>query len=97
MPGDGDSREAILRRLRRVEGQVRGIIRMMEEGKGCEEVLIQVAAVRSAMDRIGIHVITRRMKELLKDNLPDMPDDAVTEAVDIFLRYSSRIGPVVPD
>ncbi|WP_350340654.1 metal-sensitive transcriptional regulator, partial [Candidatus Solincola tengchongensis] len=48
MTADEDSRRAVLRRLRRIEGQVRGIIRMVEEGKDCHEVLNQVAAVRSA-------------------------------------------------
>ena len=44
MSVNDESKEAILRRLNRVEGQVRGIIRMVEEGKDCEDVLTQVAA-----------------------------------------------------
>ncbi|MEJ5187564.1 MAG: metal-sensitive transcriptional regulator, partial [Candidatus Geothermincolales bacterium] len=70
MPKSDDTKEAILRRLRRVEGQVRGVIRMVEEGKDCEEVLTQVAAARSAMDRVGIQIITHRMRECLKENPP---------------------------
>ena len=90
MSGNDDSKEAILRRLRRVEGQVRGIIRMVEEDNGCEDILTQVAAARSAMDRVGIHILTRRMRECLRDN-PTTPEDAVAEAIDIFLRFSSSI------
>jgi DNA-binding FrmR family transcriptional regulator len=97
MSGNDDTREAILRRLHRVEGQVRGIIRMVEEEKGCEEVLTQVAAARSAMDHVGIHIITHRMKECLKDNPPDSPEEAIGEAINIFQRFSSSIGPVPPD
>ena len=97
MPGNDDSREAILRRLHRAEGQVRGIIRMVEEGKSCEDVLTQVAAARSAMDRIGIHIITHRMRECLRDNPPDSPEEAIAEAIDIFIRFSSSIGPVSSD
>jgi len=97
MPGSDDTREAILRRLNRVEGQVRGIIRMVEDDKGCEDVLTQVAAVRSAMDRIGIHIITNRMKECLAKNPSHSPEEAIAEAIDIFLRFSSRIGPVPPE
>lgn len=97
MTANNDEREAILRRLRRVEGQVRGVIRMVEEEKDCEEVLTQVAAARSAMDRIGIHIITHRMRECLEENKQLSPDDSIAEAIDIFLRFSSRIGPVTPD
>lgn len=97
MSGNDDSREAILHRLNRVEGQIRGIIRMVEEGKDCEDVLTQVAAARSAMNRIGIQIITRRMQECFKENPPASPQEAIEEAIDIFLRFSSSIGPVAPD
>ena len=92
-----DSMEAILRRLHRVEGQIRGIIRMIQEEKNCEDVLTQVAAARSAMDRIGIHIITHRMRECLKDKPINSTEDAIGEAIDVFLRFSSSIGPVSPE
>ena len=97
MPDIEEAREAILRRLRRVEGQVRGVIRMVEEGKGCEEVLTQVAAARSAMDRVGIEIISHRMRECLREHPPENVEDAVSEAIDIFRRFSSSLGPVPPD
>jgi DNA-binding FrmR family transcriptional regulator len=97
MHAGDDTREAILRRLNRVEGQVRGIIHMVEDEKGCEDVLTQVAAVRSAMDRVGIHIITHRMRECLEKDASASPQDAIAEAIDIFLRFSSRIGPVTPE
>jgi len=44
-------------RLKRIEGQVRGVLRMMEEGKDCREVITQLTASRSALDRtIGLVV-----------------------------------------
>ncbi len=91
MPTDEDSKKAILRRLHRIEGQVRGIIRMVEEGKSCEEVLTQVAAVRSAMEKVGAHIITSRMKECLHGVSPDSFDEAVGEAIDTFLRFTNSI------
>jgi DNA-binding FrmR family transcriptional regulator len=97
MPGSDDTKEALLNRLNRVEGQVRGIIRMVEDEKGCEDVLTQVAAARSAMDRIGIHIITNRMRECLENKPSVSPQDAIAEAIDIFIRFSSRIGPVAPE
>jgi DNA-binding FrmR family transcriptional regulator len=97
MTAKDDSPEAILRRLHRVEGQIRGIIRMIQENKDCEDVLTQVAAARSAMDRVGLHVITHRMKECLKDKKFESPEDAIGEAINVFMRFSSSMGPVGPE
>jgi DNA-binding FrmR family transcriptional regulator len=97
MPGKNDDKDAVLRRLHRVEGQVRGIIRMVEEDKGCEDVLTQVAAARSALDRVGIHILTHRMRECLAENPYDSPEDAIDDTIEVFLRFSSSIGPVSPE
>ncbi|MCW2928348.1 MAG: hypothetical protein JWM86_2316 [Thermoleophilia bacterium] len=48
---------ALLRRLRRVEGQVRGIAKMVEEDRYCLDVLTQLAAVRAAIDKVGLEVV----------------------------------------
>ena len=45
--------EDIGTRLRRIEGQVRGIQKMLDEGRECEEMLTQTMAVRSAIDQVG--------------------------------------------
>ncbi|MDY6794895.1 MAG: metal-sensitive transcriptional regulator [Actinomycetota bacterium] len=97
MSDKDDNKEAVLRRLRRVEGQVRGVIRMVEEDKGCEDILTQVAAARSAMDRVGIHLLTHRMRECLEVRSNQPNQDAIGEIIDIFLRFSSSIGPVAPE
>jgi DNA-binding FrmR family transcriptional regulator len=97
MSARDDSMEAIVRRLNRIEGQIRGILRMIEENKDCEEILTQVAAARSALDRVGIFMITHRMKECLKDKEVDTPEEAISQAIDIFIRFSSSLGPVAPD
>ena len=61
MPGYTDKKDAIHKRLRRVEGQVRGLQRMVEEDKYCIDVLDQVAAVTKALQAVAI--------ELLDDHL----------------------------
>jgi len=45
--------EAIVKRLKRIEGQVRGVIRMVEDGKSCEDLLIQISSVRSSVNKTG--------------------------------------------
>jgi DNA-binding FrmR family transcriptional regulator len=47
---NGETLNGILKRLRRIEGQVRGLQKMVEEGRSCEEVLTQMAATKKAME-----------------------------------------------
>ncbi len=48
-----ESKEDLLKRLRRIEGQVKGIQKMIEEEKSCSDILTQVAAVRAAINKTG--------------------------------------------
>ncbi len=83
-----DDVERVLNRLKRIEGQVRGLQRMIDEGKECEQVLTQLSAVKSALDRVGIHLISHRMKECLDRNAKSSVDEeAMEQAFEIFLKY----------
>lgn len=70
MPGYTDKKDGIQKRLRRVEGQVRGLQRMVEEDKYCIDVLDQVAAATKALQAVAI--------ELLDDHLAHCVTDAVS-------------------
>lgn len=56
------SQEVLLKRLKRIEGQVRGIQRMIESGRDCESVVTQLTAVRSAIEGVGSLVLNNYMK-----------------------------------
>jgi DNA-binding FrmR family transcriptional regulator len=56
------SQEVVLKRLKRIEGQIRGIEKMIDEGRDCESLVIQLAAVRSAIDSVGALVLNNYMK-----------------------------------
>ena len=56
-PPLSDTDEKVLKRLRRIEGQVRGLQRMIEEGRDCHDILIQFSGVRSALDAAGEQVL----------------------------------------
>ena len=58
---DAVSREAVLKRLKRIEGQVRGLQKMVSEERGCESIVTQLAAVRSAIDSTGALVLNNYM------------------------------------
>ena len=69
-PGYTDKKDVVQRRLRRIEGQVRGLQRMVDEDKYCIDVLDQVAAVTKALQAVAI--------ELLDDHLSHCVSEAVT-------------------
>jgi DNA-binding FrmR family transcriptional regulator len=83
----------VLNRLRRVEGQVRGLQRMISEDKRCEDVLTQLAATRAALDRVGVFLITHRMKECLKHSSDEMEldDSSIEEAFEVFMKYVHHV------
>ena len=79
----------ILNRLARIEGQVGGLRRMIEEGKDCEQVLTQLAAVKSALDRVGTHLIGHRMRECLEEQVgTELDAKAFERAFAVFFKYA---------
>lgn len=67
-------RTDILNRLKRAEGQLRGIQRMIEAGEDCEPVAVQMAAVRKALDSTYLHMVRCQMAQQLQTQLDDLPD-----------------------
>ncbi|MFI0987951.1 metal-sensitive transcriptional regulator [Streptomyces exfoliatus] len=61
----GAELKAILNRLRRAQGQIAGVIRMIEEGRDCEEVVTQLAAASRALDRAGFAIIATGLQQCL--------------------------------
>lgn len=58
----------ILMRLKRIEGQIRGIQRMVEEGAACPDILTQVAAATAAIKKVGTTVVRTYMEECLEES-----------------------------
>lgn len=60
--------DQIVKRLRRAQGQIGGILRMIEEGRDCEAIVTQVAAVSRALDRAGFAIISTGLKQCLAES-----------------------------
>ncbi len=57
MNADSETMASVLRRLRRAQGQIGGVIKMIEEGRDCADVVTQLAAASRALDRAGFKII----------------------------------------
>lgn len=83
----GESKEALVKRLKRIEGQIRGIQKMITEDRDCTSIVMQLAAVRSGVEGVGALVLNNCMKSCLIRGVTGETDlDALTKAVEIWGR-----------
>lgn len=78
----------VVNRLKRLEGQVRGVIRMMDEGKECKDVVAQLSAVRSAVDRALGFIVAKNLEGCLLDEDANgkSREEAIKEAVNLLVK-----------
>jgi DNA-binding FrmR family transcriptional regulator len=58
---------SVINRLKRAQGQLNGVVRMLEEGRECEDVVTQLAAVSRALDRAGFAIVSAGLKQCLAE------------------------------
>lgn len=77
----------LLRRLRRIEGQTRGVARMVEEGRECQEVLQQLSAVRAAAHQASLYLMRSFAVECVRDSeaSPDQVAETLVRALERVL------------
>lgn len=68
---------SILKRLRRIEGQIRGLQRMLQEGRDCPDILVQLSGARSALDAVGDLVLEQYASTCRLDSSAAEPADLV--------------------
>ena len=85
--------DALVARLRRIEGQIRGIQRMLEQGRECDDVLTQLMAARSGLDQAGLLIMDRHIERCLLADLPDSPALRNLQwALRMWLRFGTPTG-----
>jgi DNA-binding FrmR family transcriptional regulator len=81
------SKEVLLNRLRRIEGQVRGVERMIEEGRDCESIITQLQALRSATESVGALILKNYMKLCFDNETPQCSNiESLARAIAIWSR-----------
>jgi DNA-binding FrmR family transcriptional regulator len=83
-------KEALLRRLRRVEGQVRGVGRMVEEERYCIDVVTQITAIEAALDKVALGLLEEHAQHCVIGAEPERQEERTTElmgAVRRLLRH----------
>lgn len=75
-------------RIKRIEGQIRGLLRAMEEEKDCRDVVTQIAAARSALDRAAALIVSKNLEACIRDEKKtgESSEDVIKEAVDLLVK-----------
>lgn len=85
-----DTKKDLQNRLRRIEGQVKGVEKMIGTGSNCKDVLIQIAAIRSALNKVGGIVLENYAKDCISEGdgncFPVDKIDGLMEALLMFLK-----------
>lgn len=88
-PGYSDSKDDVLKRLRRIEGQIRGLQRMVAADQYCIDILTQVSATTKALQAVAVHLLDEHLGHCVQEAIlagGDEARDKVTEASQAIAR-----------
>lgn len=78
----------VINRLKRIEGQLKGVLGMMEQGKDCRDIITQLSAARNAIDRTMGVIVSSNLEKCVRENIErgEGTDHLVKEAVDLLIK-----------
>ena len=86
----GQEVQSLLARLRRIEGQIRGIHRMLEEDRVCEDIVTQLMAARSSLDQVGVRLLEHHVERCLcDDETPEQAARNMQQALKMWMRMGA--------
>ena len=83
--------EAVTNRLKRIEGQVRGIIKMIEDDKSCEDILIQIGSAKSALHKTGQVILESHLSHCIIDGVREGNAEETVKKLSVAIEQFSRI------
>jgi len=87
----GKEIDAVVNRLKRIEGQVRGLIKMIQDGKNCEEVLVQISSAKSALHKTGQVVLEGHLHHCVLDGIREGKEEETIKKLSSAIEQFSRI------
>jgi len=85
-----DGRKKIVNRLRTIKGHIAGIEKMVDEGKPCDEILVQIAAIRSSVNKVGLAILENNAETCIMTQSEDgkVDQDEVRKVIKSFVNFS---------
>lgn len=85
-PRDKEEQKSLLNRLSRLQGQIGGVRKMIEEDRYCGDVLIQIAAIEKALEKVGLTILRTHMETCVKEDLQNGKTASLNEAIKLIER-----------
>ncbi|MGC1106663.1 MAG: metal-sensitive transcriptional regulator [Candidatus Acidiferrales bacterium] len=89
---DREIKQSNLKRLRRIEGQVRGLARMVEAGRYCADILVQISSVQEALRAVGRNLMSNHLRhcatQAIRSGRVAQAEATYDELLDLIYRYS---------
>jgi len=83
--------KAVLNRLRKIEGQVRALIKMVEEDRTCEDILIQISSAKSALHKTGQVILEGHLHHCVMDGIREGKEEETMKKLSAAIEQFSRI------
>ena len=86
-----NDKEALVKRLKRIEGQVKGIQNMVEEERYCVDILVQISAIRSAINKVGSIILENHIKGCVTNSIKSGDIDSehtIQELMDTINKFT---------
>ncbi len=80
-----ETKKAVINRLRTIKGHIQGIEKMVEEEKNCQDILLQVAAVKSSLQKVGIVIMENHTQSCLMDE--ELDRDELQKTIKIIVDF----------
>jgi CsoR family transcriptional regulator, copper-sensing transcriptional repressor len=88
-PRSEKEKAQLLNRLKRIEGQVRGIQKMIEDDRYCVDILVQLSAINAALKKVGLHLLERHTQHCVRDAIKaGNGEEAIEELMKVFEQFS---------
>ncbi|WP_044896515.1 metal-sensing transcriptional repressor [Bacillus alveayuensis] len=89
VPRTKDEIESILKRLKRIEGQVRGVQRMVEDNRYCIDILVQISAINAALKKVGLNLLERHANHCVSKAIREgNGQESIRELMDVIKQFS---------
>ena len=89
MAASGEVKQKLLARLRRIEGQTRGLQRMVEEDKYCVDVMTQVAGVQAALEQVSLLLMENHLQHCVTEAIQEgKGEEKIREVMDVIRHYT---------
>ncbi|MED1490642.1 metal-sensing transcriptional repressor [Bacillus smithii] len=89
VPRTEEEIESIIKRLKRIEGQVRGVQKMVEDNRYCIDVLVQISAIQAALNKVGLNLLERHVNHCVSKAIREgNGEESIDELMDVIRQFS---------